>query len=204
MRYVAFIAVGLVLALAACGSDSGEGSSSSSDSSRTAVQLPVGCRPASVKQLLGGFLSAINRADRGTAVTYVAPNPELIGFFIALGRSAQAKRIEARTPQAVYAAFRRIADGERFSVLRAAVGSVGPFARDTRHPELRGRSTAGVDFVLGLGSRTASGKAGIDCGTGRIYLMPVSIVRGLHPARQQLCGGYVRLDADKPVVCALP
>ena len=202
MKRLTALAGALALCIAGCGSHSEN--SSGPTTSQSVADLPEGCQTADVKGLFDGFLGAVNRGDRNAALTYVAPQPELIGVFIAIGRGADAKRIEARTPAAVYEAFRTIGRGERFSLLRAAVGPVGPFARDTRYPELHSVVTAGVDFVLGVGSRSASGKAGIDCTSRRIYMMPVSVGRGLVPPRQRICGGYVHLHASKPVVCAYP
>jgi len=202
MKRLTALAGALVLCLAGCGGDAENHSEPASP--KAAAYLPEGCRPADVKNLIGGFLGAVNRGDRSAALRYVAPQPELIGVFFAIGRGADAKRIDARTPEAVYRAMRGIGAGERFHLLRAIVGPVGPFAHDTRYPELDSVVTAGVDFVLGVGSRSASGKAGIDCTSRRIYMMPVSVGRGLVPPRQQFCGGYVRLHASKPVVCAYP
>ena len=191
----ALVLVGLLI-LAGCASQAAERPDRG--------DLPEGCRAPQVKTLFSGFLGAINRGDRAVALRYVAPNPELVGFFFGIGRGAHAKRIDARTPDAVYRAFTTIGRGERFRLLRGAVGAVGPFAHDTRYPELHSLSTAGIDFVLGVGSRSASGKAGIDCGSGRMYLMPLSVGPGLVPPKQRVCGGLVRLDATRPVVCTYP
>ena len=172
-------------------------------SPETVAHLREGCQPVHVQGLLEGFLGAINRDDSEGALRYVATNPELIGFFVSSGRGADAETVEARTPAAAYQALARIRGGDRFTVLGAAVGAVAPLAYDDRYPELDG-PRAGVDFILGLGSRTASGKAGINCASRRIYVMPVSVVRGLHQPGQRVCGRTVAIGAREPAVCAYP
>jgi hypothetical protein len=168
----------------------------------TVAHLPEGCQPARVESLLDGFLGGLNRDDRGAAIRYVAPNPELIGFFVARGRGADPEPVEARTPAEAYRALQDVRGNDAFTILGAMVGPGAPLAGDTRYPGLDGRSLAGFDFVLGLGERTATGKAGFDCATGRIYLMPVSVARGLRPPGQQLCGTRLRLESSEPAVCA--
>jgi hypothetical protein len=170
----------------------------------TVAHLPEGCQPARVESLLDGFLGALNRDDRAAALRYIAPNPELIGFFVARGRGAEAHTVEARTPADAYRALDDVRGRDAFTILGAMVGPGAPFASDDRYPELDGLRLAGFDFVFGLGKRSASGKAGFDCATGRIYVMPVSVARGLRPPGQQLCGTRLRLDSSEPAVCAYP
>lgn len=165
----------------------------------TATRLPQGCRPPQVRTLFDGFLGAINSGNRTAALRYIAPQPELMGFTIYRGRRADAG-FEARTPSAVYGGFARLVrTGGRLSLLRGAVGRVGPFVTERRGPTAQD-PTAGVDFVVGLGSRSAAGKAGINCTSGRFYVGAMDVIRGIQ--KEQLCGGYVHLHAGRPVVCA--
>jgi hypothetical protein len=161
--------------------------------------MPGGCGAPQIQARLNGFLAAINTGNAAKATEYIAPPNELETVTIYRGRGAQAPRFTARTPRRAYAGFARLVEGgDRLSLLRAMAGSPGPFAPEHRRATA-GNATAGVQFVLALGRRSASGKFGIDCDTGQFYEWVMDVVPGLQ--KEKLCGGYVQRQARKPVFC---
>jgi hypothetical protein len=123
----------------------------------------------------------------------------LIRFTISTAGQVRGSRGEDRNPMAIANRLIGLTAGRGFWLLGAQVGPRGPFAGDTRYDVPRG-STAGVEVVFSLGERSVSGKVGIDCGTGRLYVAAMGLDRGLRT--QQMCGQPLRLRARRPVVCA--
>lgn len=162
--------------------------------------MPRGCAPRQIQTRLEGLLAAVNRGDAATAAFYFAAKSQLEGFTVYHGRGSQAASSTARTPKQASAALARlVAAGGRLRLLAAMAGSPGPFAPEHRRAT-GGHATAAAQFVLGFGKRSASGKFGIDCSTGKFYEWVMDVVRGVQ--RQKLCGRYVELYARKPVFCA--
>ena len=161
--------------------------------------MPGGCAAGQVQARLNGFLGAVNSGNTAKAAGYIAPPSQLEGVTIYYGRGAQAGRFTARTPRRGYAGFARLVEGGGHLVLLAGMaGSPGPFAPEHRRATGE-NATAGVQFVLGLGGLTASGKFGIDCATGQFYEWVMDVVHGVQ--REKLCGRYVQLHARKPLFC---
>lgn len=87
------------------------------------------------------------------------------------------------------------------ALLAVAVGDVAPFA-DIYEDKAGTHPTAGVEVVAKVGnSKSLSGKIGIDCDDGRIYLGAMNISDGLRP--QTHCGKNIRLDRQAPVLCRI-
>jgi hypothetical protein len=161
--------------------------------------MPQGCAPEQIQARLEGFLGAVNTDNAAKATGYIAAPSQLEGVTIYYGRGSQAVRFSARTPRRAYAGFARLLEGGRHLVLLTGMaGSPGPFAPEHRRAG-GGNATAGVQFVLGLGGRSASGKFGIDCATGQFYEWVMDVVRGVQ--REKLCGRYVQLHSRKPLFC---
>lgn len=117
------------------------------------------------------------------------------------GAGAGEGRVNSETPRAVYASFAEtIPAGAPTRLLVAGVGSHAPFAVDYERSHA-GSRTAGVEFVAEIGSEFLSGKVGIDCGNGDLYVGAMNVTPSL--GRRQLCGRYVTADAEKKTVCRL-
>lgn len=161
--------------------------------------MPVGCAAGQIQARLNGFLEAVNTGNAAKATGYFSPPSQLEAVTIYYGRGAQAGRFAAHTPSRGYAGFARLVEGGEHLVLLAGMaGSPGPFAPEHQRAT-GGNATAAVQFVLGLGGRSASGKFGIDCATGQFYEWVMDVVHGVQ--REKLCGQYVRLYARKPLFC---
>jgi hypothetical protein len=162
--------------------------------------MPKGCAPGQIQARLDGFLRAVNTGNAAKATGYIARPSQLETVTIYYGRGARAGRFAARTPRRAYTGFARLVEGGGHLVLLTGMaGSPGPFAPEHRRAT-HGNATAGVQFVLGLGGRSASGKFGIDCARGQFYEWVMDVVRGVQ--REKLCGRYVQLHARKPLFCA--
>jgi hypothetical protein len=126
------------------------------------------------------FLDALNRGDP-RARHFIAQEPEFNGWGI--GEPGRGDGVSVKAPNEKLFAYlrRRHQQGERLGRLEIAVGpaptgtTLGPFSGD------HGRAPiAAFDFELsrtasdlrerGIRSQLGSGKAGINCGTGRIFL----------------------------------
>lgn len=161
---------------------------------------PAGCGPAGMEAVLTGFIDAVNAGDQVATARYVAPQPELHSLSLSMGRGASARTIEVRAPADAYAAMRRLTKGEGFKLLYAEVGiapreelRAGPHADDP---------AAGVDFTYVSKNRSISGKVGINCATGQIYLGPMVAERGEPRGPKTVCGKSLSSAAKKPIVCA--
>jgi hypothetical protein len=161
--------------------------------------MPQGCSPPQLQARFEDFLAAVSTGDAAKATGYIASRSQLKGFTIYYGRGAQAGRSTAHTPHQAYAAVAQLVKGgEHLKLLGAMAGIPGPFAPEHRRAT-GGNATAAVQFVLGLGGRSASGKFGIDCTTGQFYEWVMDVVRGVQ--KQKVCGRYVQLHARKPTFC---
>lgn len=196
-------ACSVALALVACADDqrSGTGGSSSGDHEVAREEpLPRGCQPAEVASLLSGFASAVAERRQGEALRYIATGPGFVTMTIYHGQVAGANRVDSSTAGAAYrnlvAAFGEVEDPQ---VLSTVVGPVAPLEGDRRGPQ-GSNPTAGAEFVIGLGGRSLSGKIGVDCATGQIFVGAMNVRKGLIP--QKACGSYVRLKAKRPLICS--
>lgn len=59
----------------------------------------------------------------------------------------------------------------------------------------------GVEPVARVGTRALSGKIGLDCDAGWMYVGALQVARRLRPER--LCGQEVRIEARRPILCRL-
>jgi hypothetical protein len=161
-----------------------------------------GCGPESIAGQFGGFLNAVSQRQQAAALRYVAEADDLLEVTLYRGRGPDAGRVDATTPAEVFDTFTTaITEGESIALLVIAVGNVAPFA--DRYEDKAGvHSTAGVEVVARIGdSKSLSGKIGIDCDNGRIYLGAMNISEGLRPQSQ--CGKSIRLERQKPVLCRI-
>lgn len=193
----------MMTALAACGSSAPE--STPSDRTSRIQDSDVafaGCGPAGVAMQFGGLLNMISVRRPAAALKYIARPGDLVGVTLYRGEEAGAPRVDAETPSEVFQAFVAvIAEDQPTALLAVAVGDVAPFAGDYEDQAGAG-PTAGAEIVARIGSDTSlSGKIGIDCEDGRIYLGAMHTRRGLRP--QTHCGKRVRLDSAEPILCRL-
>jgi hypothetical protein len=141
--------------------------------------LPRECEPRRIATVVLEFLDSLNRGDR-RARRFIAPEPEFNGWSVT--EPGTGERVFVKTPNSKVFGYlrRRHEQGERLGRLEIAVGpapttSTGPFGGG------HGKAPAAAfDFELsctasdlrerGIRSQLGSGKAGINCGTGRIFL----------------------------------
>jgi hypothetical protein len=185
--------------ISGCGTG-GETDESTVSGASEAKMRPADCGPADMEAVLTGFIDAVNAGDQVATARYVAPQPELHSLSLSLGRGADAKTIEVRAPAGAYAAMRTLTQGERFKLLFAGVGvaprqelRAGPHADDP---------AAGVDFTYVSQKRSISGKVGVNCATGQIYLGPMVAERGKPRGPKTVCGRSLSRAPSKPIVCA--
>lgn len=189
MRILSFGGVLALLALAACGS------------SGNADQQARQCAPSSVAGGFKRFLEQVGNRQRRLALQSIAKGQSLRGVTIFHGAGVGEGRVDAETPQAVYAGVAGAIPREApVTLLAAGVGSDAPFAVDYQRSHA-GSHTAGVEFVAEVGSEFLSGKVGIDCGRGELYVGAMNVTPSL--GRRQLCGRYVTADSEKKTVCRL-
>lgn len=203
-RRIAAAALVSVLAVAGCGDgddDSTERRARTPGNAEGGERstLPPGCRPSQVRSLLTGFAKAIDSANRAAVSRYIAPAPKLIGFTIYVDGVSDSSPFRGRAPAAISDRLIRLAASQGFRLLGAQVGPNAPFAADRRYAVAE-KLAAGADLVFAADGRAISGKVGIDCRTGRLYLAAMSVRRGIR--KQQMCGRRIRLDVTSPVVCA--
>jgi hypothetical protein len=140
--------------------------------------LPSECEPQRIATVVLEFLDALNRGDR-RALRFIADQPEFSGWGV--GERDTGEGVSVKTPSEKLFGYlrRRHEQGERLGRLEIAVGpaprtSAGPFSVPGNAP------IAAFDFELsrtardlrerGIRSQLGSGKAGINCRTGRIFL----------------------------------
>jgi hypothetical protein len=139
--------------------------------------LPRECEPRRIATAVLEFLDALNRGDRG-ALRFIAHEPEFSGWGV--GERGTGEGIFVKAPNEKLFGYlgRRHEQGERLGRIEIAVGpaprtSLGPFS-------VPGKPHGAFDFELsrtardlrerGIRSQLGSGKAGINCRTGRIFL----------------------------------
>jgi hypothetical protein len=180
--------------LAGCGS--GHDTVSQTDTSAPVVVQR--CGPQSAATQLGSFLEAVSARDRQAALRRVALPSKLLVVTVYHGERGDG-RVDAQTPSAVYRSFEEtIPAGQATSLLAVGVGTA-PFAAS--YAKRDGGRTLGVEFDAQIGLRVLSGKIGIDCDSGRMYLGAMQVARHLRP--QKLCGQDVRIGAARPILCRL-
>ena len=141
--------------------------------------LPRECEPRRIATVVLEFLEALNH-DR-EARRFIATDPEFNGWGVGERRTGEG--VSVKTPNSKLFGYltQRHEQGERLGRLEIAVGpaptgtTLGPF--QGRHG---GAPAAAFDFELsrtasdlrerGIRSQLGSGKAGINCRTGRIFL----------------------------------
>jgi hypothetical protein len=189
----------LLLGLSACGSS---GDSSTSNPSVEAGHQRAGqCAPTSVAADFERLLERVSGRRQQLALQSIARGHSLLRITIFHGAGAGEGRVDAETPLAVYESFAEtVPKGATTTLLAAGVGSDAPFAVDYErsHP---GSRTAGIEFIVKVGSEFLTGKVGIDCGTGDLYVGAMNLVPSI--GGRQLCGRYIKADAQKRVVCRI-
>jgi hypothetical protein len=124
------------------------------------------------------FLDALNRGD-GRGMRFIAREPEFSGWGVGERGTGEGVSVKAPNEKLFGYLRRRHEQGERLGRMEMAVGpaprtSLGPFSVPGTDP------IAAFDFELsrtardlrqrGIRSQLGSGKAGINCRTGRIFL----------------------------------
>jgi hypothetical protein len=139
--------------------------------------LPRECEPRRIATVVLEFLDALNRGDR-RAMRFIAQEPEFSGWGV---REPSGEGIFVKAPNDKLFGYlrRRHEQGERLGRMEIAVGparrtTTGPFSVPGKDP------IAAFAFELsrmardlrerGIRSQLGSGKAGINCRTGRIFL----------------------------------
>ena len=140
--------------------------------------LPRECEPRRIATVVLEFLDALNRGDR-RAMRFIAQEPEFNGW--GMGERGTGEGVSVKAPNEKLFDYlgQRHEQGERLGRMEIAVGpaprtSTGPFSVPGKDP------IAAFDFALsrrardlrerGIRSQLGSGKAGINCRTGRIFL----------------------------------
>ncbi len=127
-----------------------------------------GCGPLSATTQFGAFLDAVSARDREAALRFVAPRSKLLVVTLYHGAQAGAGRVSGKSPAAVYGSFAKtIARGEATQLVAVGVGTA-PF--EAPYAERGGGRTLGVELAARIGARALSGKIGIDCSTGQMYV----------------------------------
>jgi hypothetical protein len=144
-----------------------------------AMPLPRECEPRRIATVVLEFLEALNRGDP-RARRFIAPDPEFNGWGV--GERGTGEGVFVKAPNSkLFGYFRRRHEQrERLGRLEIAVGpapstSAGPFSGGHGNAP-----AAAFDFELsrtasdlrerGIRRQLGSGKAGINCRTGRIFL----------------------------------
>jgi GNAT superfamily N-acetyltransferase len=171
--------------------------------------LPRECEPRKIAPVVLEFLDDLNRGD-GEAMRFIADEPEFSGWSVG---ERGVERISVKAPNEKLFGYlrRRHEQGERLGRLEMAVSparrttGVGPFSVPGKDP------IAAFDFELsrmasdlrerGIQSQLGSGKAGINCRTGRIFLW--AQVWGDTPPHRQTCpNAAVEPSWSSAVTCA--
>jgi hypothetical protein len=140
--------------------------------------LPPECEPARIATVVLEFFDALNRGEP-RAMRFIAREPEFSGWGVG-ERGAEGVSVKAPNKKLFRYLRRRHAQGERLGRLEMAVSPArrasgpGPFSVPGKDP------IAAFDFELsrtasdlrerGIEIQLGSGKAGINCRTGRIFL----------------------------------
>jgi hypothetical protein len=157
------------------------------------------------------FLEALNHGDR-QASHFIAADPEFNGWSV--GERATGEGVLVKRPNSKLFGYlrRRHEQGERVGRLEIAVGpapttSTGPFSG--RHGNA---PAAAFDFELsrtandlrerGIRSQLGSGKAGINCRTGRIFLWAQGW--GMTPRALSICPKATIKPTDSVAVACAP
>lgn len=186
---------------AGCGSGDGDETSTEARSSEPApalTKLPQECHLDDVEALLTGFIGAVNSGNKGVVESYVAPQPELYRLTLYAGPGPGDGALDPRTPAEVYEGMTRLAHGEDFALVGAAVG-IPPLAGERSGPRA-GDPAAGADFTYDSERRSITGKVGFNCASGRIYTGAMGVHPG--PGSRVFCGRRLPVDVKEPVVCA--
>lgn len=199
---LAAIALSVGALLVGCGTDGETDERSQPPTPTEDSSLPPGCDPHEAAHILSGLASAVAERRREKALGYISAGPEFVVMTMYRGDRPGADRVDSRTPSDAYRNLVDVFGGAKAPrLLASVVGAVAPLEGDRRGPG-RNNPTAGVEFVIGLAGRSLSGKVGIDCAQSRIYLGAMNVRPGLR--RQKACGRYVRLHADRPLICSYP
>lgn len=202
MRVIA-TCVAAMTVVAACGSAPHEPNQGGKVSRvQPNARMALGCRPQNVAAQFGGFLNAVSARARTEALRHVAGPDDLMRVTIYHGTRPGEGRVDAETPATVFQSFAAtIPKGQLTDLLVIAVGDEAPFSEGYENNTGVG-PTAGVEVVARIGNISAlSGKIGIDCDDGRMYVGAMQVSRGLSP--RKICGKYIRIDQQKPVLCKL-
>lgn len=177
-----------------------EGGADSSESTKQAGEgrLPAGCEPTEVRDLLAGFARAIGEFDRVAVTGYITPRDELIRFSVGTYGSLTQSEVSKHLPRAIAGRLIHFLGGEQLRLVAAQIGPDGPLAHDPRY-HVSQIATAGVDFALASNDHTVSGKVGIACTSGRLYVGALSIQRGVQT--QRICGQSLDAASSEAVVC---
>lgn len=188
----ALIAIAAVAVLASCGSPSEEGEAGVGFS---------GCGPESVAHHLGGFLNAVSARRDERVLRYIAPRDEFLRFTVYDLTGSGDQRGDSRSPAQLHDSLvAAIPKNHVASLLAVEVGSTAPFARDYEKRAGPGE-TAGVEVVARIGEdRFLSGKLGIECEAGRIFVGAVNLKR--HLEARVACGHAIGAGAE-PTFCRL-
>ncbi len=157
------------------------------DRARSASELPPGCSLAEVKEAFTEMLSGADAGDRSRTLSRIAAPPELTAFVLGpASRSptgdAADERTRYRRPDGIWRYFaRQSSRGYSRHLLDAQVDEIspgtgkgaGPFRRPATGPAADDPVVA-IGFTVGVagddGSEfTLSGKAGLNCTSGRFY-----------------------------------
>ena len=159
------------------------------------------CIPTALADSFEQFLDDVSSREQRAALAAIAPRRLLQRVTIFHGTRPGEGRVDAETPQAVFKSFAEtIPAGEKAMLLVAAVGGDAPFS-EVYESLPGGTEAAGVEFVARIGSRVLSGKVGLGCVDGRLYVGAMQASARLRPV--QMCGRYVRLGMESPVVCRI-
>lgn len=142
---------------------------------RASAALPEGCTVEETVAHLRDYLSAFSRGDLAHVAASVAAEPEFLTYEVNdLGQRKRRTFVANRPADVVTYVRSRHRQGERLGLSSVRVSAPGPLSFRTNGP------TGGFSFVLrrqaddlerlGIYSRTAEGKGGINCTSGRIYL----------------------------------
>jgi hypothetical protein len=172
--------------------------------------LPRECEPRRLATVVLEFFDALNRGDR-RATRFISPEPEFSAW--GMGERGTGDGISVKTPnEKLFGYFkRRYEQRERLGRLEMAVSparrtsGVGPFSVPGKDP------IAAFDFELsriasdlrerGIQSQLGSGKAGINCRTGRFFLW--AQVWGDTPPNLQTCPqATIKPSWSSAVACA--
>jgi hypothetical protein len=179
----------------------GSGGTDSGPAAGKDGSLPAGCAPDEVRALLVGFADSVEAGDRAAVAARLSPPPKLVRLSLYAEGAPAIARVDERRPTAIAARLVALLGGRQLRLLAVQVGPTGPFEADTRYDVQPGPS-AGADLVFVSGSRSLSGKVGIDCAAGKLYVAALSLQRGMHAL--QLCGEPIARDREEPLACAYP